>query len=155
MFRLALLPIDGSEPALAAVGAAVQAVAPDGSILLLSVIPPVEELLARIGATTPDARSAMELADISHQSQQAEAAVYLQEAAEAVTNAGGAVAGHVVAAGEPGPTILSVAALRGCDVIVMATNGRSGWKRALLGSVADYVSRNSEGVPLILVRRTS
>jgi nucleotide-binding universal stress UspA family protein len=63
------------------------------------------------------------------------------------------VAGRVVASGDPGPTILLVAAQRDCDVIVMATNGRSGWRRLVLGSVADHVIRNAEEIPVTLVRR--
>jgi nucleotide-binding universal stress UspA family protein len=81
MFRLALVPVDGSTPALAAVDPAVRAVAPDGAILLLAVIPTVEELLTGIAAASQDARQAFELAEHSHAARREEAAQHLEAAA--------------------------------------------------------------------------
>ena len=39
-----------------------------------------------------------------------------------------------------------------CDLIVMSTHGRTGLKRALLGSVANYVVHSVEGAAVLLVR---
>lgn len=57
---------------------------------------------------------------------------------------------HVVESGEPVPTILRVAA-DASDLIVMATRGRSGVKRRVLGSVAEGVIRRAPG-PVISAR---
>lgn len=49
-----------------------------------------------------------------------------------------------VAAGQPIPAILSAVKKRNADFIVMGTHLRSGWRRALLGSVSDGVLHGSE-----------
>ena len=60
----------------------------------------------------------------------------------------------VVQHGEPGPAIVSAAAQHACDVIVMATHGRTGLPRLLLGSVAEYVLRHAP-CPILLVPATT
>lgn len=45
--------------------------------------------------------------------------------------------------GEPGPTICDYAAEVGATAIVIGSRGRGGFRRALLGSVSDYVVRNA------------
>ena len=56
----------------------------------------------------------------------------------------------VVQHGQPGPAIVSAVEHLGCDVIVMATHGRTGLHRVLLGSVAEYVLRHGP-CPILLV----
>jgi nucleotide-binding universal stress UspA family protein len=56
-----------------------------------------------------------------------------------------------VAEGDPAGVILRVAAEEGCDLIVMGTHGRSAVRRALLGSVAEEVSRKAR-CPVATVR---
>lgn len=55
-----------------------------------------------------------------------------------------------VRTGIPDLEILDAAAESGCDLIAMATHGRGGFRRVLLGSVADRVVRSSV-VPVLLV----
>jgi nucleotide-binding universal stress UspA family protein len=45
--------------------------------------------------------------------------------------------------GEPGPTLCAFAEEASANVIVLGTRGRGRFKRALLGSVSDYVVRNA------------
>lgn len=47
-------------------------------------------------------------------------------------------------AGEPGKTICAVAAALPADVIVMGTSGRTGFRRAVVGSTSDHVVRHAE-----------
>src|SRR5215469_3432029 len=56
--------------------------------------------------------------------------------------------------GEPGDSILQTVKSCGADLIVMATHGRHGISRLMLGSVADHVARSST-VPVLTVRRNS
>jgi nucleotide-binding universal stress UspA family protein len=56
--------------------------------------------------------------------------------------------------GAPGDTIVDEARACGADVVAMATHGRSGLARTLMGSVADHVLRELRGVPVLLVRPT-
>jgi nucleotide-binding universal stress UspA family protein len=50
----------------------------------------------------------------------------------------------VVRGGDPARTIVQTARSEDADLIVMATHGGSGYQRAVLGSVADYVARNAQ-----------
>lgn len=54
--------------------------------------------------------------------------------------------------GNPHDDILTYADEHGIDVIVMGTHGRTGVKRALLGSVTENVVRHSE-IPVLTVHR--
>ncbi|NQW18436.1 MAG: universal stress protein [Chloroflexi bacterium] len=58
----------------------------------------------------------------------------------------------VVESGDAAEIILKTARLKKIDLIVMSTRGRSGLKRAVLGSVADKVVRSAVA-PVLLVRR--
>ena len=53
--------------------------------------------------------------------------------------------------GNPTDEILAVAGREGIDLIVMGTHGRSGIGRALMGSVAEAVSRQAM-LPVVTVR---
>lgn len=57
----------------------------------------------------------------------------------------------VVLKGSPRPAIVDAALELHCQIIVMGTHGRSGLGHLLLGSVAEYVVRNSK-VPVLTVR---
>ncbi|MBL8289219.1 MAG: universal stress protein [Rubrivivax sp.] len=58
---------------------------------------------------------------------------------------------HEADAGRPADTIVAEATAQHCDLIVMGTHGRRGIGRALLGSDAELVLRQSP-VPVLLVR---
>jgi len=45
--------------------------------------------------------------------------------------------------GGPGPAVCDFAEQASADVIIAGTHGRGGFKRALLGSVSDYIVRNA------------
>ncbi|HJM76420.1 MAG TPA: universal stress protein [Dehalococcoidia bacterium] len=53
---------------------------------------------------------------------------------------------------KPGVEIVKLAAQEDCDIVVMSTHGRTGLKRAMLGSVADYVVHNIGASAVLLVR---
>ena len=57
----------------------------------------------------------------------------------------------VVREASPRPAIVDAALELNCQMIVMGTHGRSGLAHLLLGSVAEYVARNSN-VPVLTVR---
>ena len=75
---------------------------------------------------------------------------YLQEVAAAEREMG-MVVRTSVRAGDAVTTILMLAREIQADLIVMATHGRTGWDRTLLGSVANQVLRESS-VPVIVLR---
>jgi uncharacterized protein (TIGR02284 family) len=58
---------------------------------------------------------------------------------------------HLLAEGDPATMILQVAAQNHCDLIVLATHGRTGLGRVLLGSVAEEVVRRAP-CPVVTVK---
>jgi nucleotide-binding universal stress UspA family protein len=56
----------------------------------------------------------------------------------------------VIREASPRPTIVDAALELNCQMIVMGTHGHSGLEHLLLGSVADYVVRNSK-VPVLTI----
>jgi nucleotide-binding universal stress UspA family protein len=56
-----------------------------------------------------------------------------------------------VVRGSPGPAIIEYCQKNGVELVALATHGRSGAGRVVLGSVADYVIRHT-GLPLLLIR---
>lgn len=55
--------------------------------------------------------------------------------------------------GDPAEEIVDLAEAEGYDLIVMATHGRSGMRRVLMGSVAEKVLRHTP-VPVLMIRPT-
>jgi nucleotide-binding universal stress UspA family protein len=71
--------------------------------------------------------------------------------AAAVLTAAGIHVETEVQAGRPAEIILDVANSSGTDMVAMATHGRGGIRRFLMGSVADRVAWHTH-VPVLLVR---
>ena len=76
--------------------------------------------------------------------------VYLQRTAKKLEDKGIPTAIKVLT-GDPSEAILSFAEKNPCDIIVMASHGRSGVTRWAVGSVADKVFRASS-VPVLMVK---
>ncbi len=78
---------------------------------------------------------------------------YLEERAERMRRRGLQVTTAVLVDGQAGHGILQEAEDVGCDLIAMATHGREGLSRAILGSVTDKVVRGARW-PLLIHRPT-
>ena len=139
MFEKILLTLDGSELCTRAIPRARELARRfDTDVVLLEVLPGKEGSAAfsREGSRIADERYVRaELASVADD---------LREVAHSVE--------IVTAEGDAGEQIVEQAEALGCDAIVMATHGRSGLGRALLGSVAEYVVRHSRGAVVVLVR---
>lgn len=81
----------------------------------------------------------------------ADAAEYLEEHADRMRKRGLRVTTSVIVDAQAGQGILSEAEAVGCDLVAMATHGRKGVGRLVLGSSADKVLRGTH-VPLLLYR---
>jgi nucleotide-binding universal stress UspA family protein len=79
------------------------------------------------------------------------AAQYLEAHAEAMRRRGLRVTTSVAVDAQAGGGILAEAEAVGAEMIAMATHGRTGFSRAILGSAADKVLRGSH-VPVLLYR---
>lgn len=133
----------------------------DGSELSEVVFPYAKELAGRLGldvillhvhSPEEDGTVPLHRAYIEHKAE-----LIKQKSQEVQEKVGGGSAGRAVkvwgelAVGHPAEEILRFAGEKDIDLILMATHGRSGIKRWVMGSVADKVLRAAE-VPVWLVR---
>lgn len=81
------------------------------------------------------------------------AETYLAQHAERLRHRGLAVDTAVLVVAQPGPGLLAEITDAECDLVAMATHGRAGLTRAILGSTADKVVRGAH-VPILLHRPT-
>jgi nucleotide-binding universal stress UspA family protein len=143
MYHRILVPIDGSATAQRglqhAIALARQSATP---LLLLHVVtdfPRMRELM-----------SSASLDDMETH-RRGEAQRMLEQCARLAHQDGVAAEMRVLIATETAAeTIVHTATTQGCDLIVLGTHGRSGLPRAVLGSVAEGVSRHSP-LPVLLV----
>ena len=146
MYQRALVATDGSEFSRTALEHVARVA---DSAVIVRVADSVPMILAGAGAPGfVDAETAQRLTD----AELAEVETGLAESKEMLQAAGVSAVETVVGHGRPGDAIVQEAQKHGCDVIVIATHGRSGIARAMLGSVADYVVHNAGDAAVLLVR---
>lgn len=136
-----LVPIDGSQPAWAALDHAVSAPAPT-AVTVLSVIDPLEEMYLSDDQLNADV---VGVAREHHEKR-------LEDARGRVKRAG--FAGELtrtIKTGRPQAVIPEYAAEEDIDQIVMGSTGRTGLERVMLGSVAEATTRRAP-VPVTVVR---
>lgn len=145
-----LLATDGSEHATDALIAGLRIAAMPTAALLVTVVPGADPgAVVGSGHAGPVMTPAQltELID----TREHEAADVLGAAATMIAEQIDGLDLHTqVLAGDPGEEICRAAAERGMAGIVMGTHGLGGIKRALLGSVSDYVVRHAP-CPVITV----
>lgn len=146
MYTRIVIALDGSQRGEAALKEGAALAAALG--IPVHLVEVADVTLVRFGA--PEA--AMDYAQLSDEMQQEqdEASTYLSKIA-ADLRAQGLTVTAEVRSGFAAHGILS--ATRPGDLLVMASHGRSGPVRWLLGSVAEEVTRHAE-VPVLLVRAT-
>jgi nucleotide-binding universal stress UspA family protein len=129
-------------------------VALDGSELAEAVLPQAEGLARATGAAlllvravnVPATVVAATAGDAGMVSPE-----LLDEAIAQRLQARGLQVSWEVVEGEPSEALIDAARRHHCDLIAIATHGRTGLPRAVLGSVADRVVRESH-LPVLLVR---
>lgn len=141
-YKHVMVPLDGSLVAERAIRDAFAVAESAGAELtLLYVVQPISELLPTDGHPL--------YVDEQLEGRMAAAREYLDRTRHRI--AGRDVKVHVaVENGPPADKILDFAHAASVDLIVMATHGRSGVRRWLLGSVANKVVHRAE-VPVLLV----
>ncbi len=153
MYSKILVTTDGSDLSAAAFPHVARVAGGDSEAVLVTVIDTVERVLAQtsLGAAELAGPVAATAATESVEAQRTDAEDYTARQADELRALGVQNVGARILGGSPGEAIVELALDEQFDLIVMATHGRSGWRRALLGSVADHVLRNSPGVPVLLV----
>ena len=81
---------------------------------------------------------------------EAKAKKYLEKQAQSLKGLG-IKTDCVVVIGDPGSSIVDYAEKNAIDLIAIATHGRSGLRRILFGSVAEYVIKHSK-LPILLIK---
>jgi nucleotide-binding universal stress UspA family protein len=142
MVKRLLVPIDGSDPADAALEFALEEYS-DADITLLSVIDPTDVGYGSIEAAPSTFEHLQENAEERTQN-------VLDEASNRAADHGVEVTTETVI-GMPSRAIVEWAENNDMDGIVIGSHGRKGVTRVLLGSVAESVVRRSP-VPVTVVR---
>ncbi|HEY7060123.1 MAG TPA: universal stress protein [Chloroflexota bacterium] len=149
MYQHILVPLDGSELSEAVLPHAQALAEKLGATLLLVRVANVSATV--MAATGPDTGMvAPDLIEEVIEDQEDEGKAYLERVTQRLKDAGCQVSWQLVE-GSPAHAIVETAKKNNCDLIAMATHGRSGLQRAVLGSVADAVARDSH-LPVLLIR---
>ncbi|MBI4588947.1 MAG: universal stress protein [Candidatus Rokubacteria bacterium] len=141
MYKKILVPLDRSFGAEASLPVAADLAKVNGSVIRLLHVAPSPAAVVAEGRV-------LAYADQEADRLQNEAHDYLREAANRLS---GCPVEFAVRFGEPAEEIIEEAREFGADLIAMATHGRTGVARLLLGSIAEAVLRRSE-IPVVLVR---
>jgi nucleotide-binding universal stress UspA family protein len=143
-----LVPQDGSAYDRAARDAALDLLGPRGEIVLVAVVAPPENM--ELDAT---GRHVLVYLDEQEEALQREAREYLAAVAETLRKRVPVGVKIDVQLGDPAFGIATAVFKTRADLIVMATHGRTGLRRAIAGSVAGDVVR-TVSIPVVLVHPT-
>jgi nucleotide-binding universal stress UspA family protein len=159
MYNKILLPLDGSDLSHQAIPHTVElAKAFDAEVVLMQVVDSVAQIIAETTPATiepiPSGQLTVEIAEGAVQGQRATAEANLAATVGRFVQDGVSEAKVAVeiAEGQAAQTITEAVERLGCDLVVIATHGRYGLGRALLGSVADHVARHTPGAAVLLIR---
>jgi len=149
MFRSILVPLDGSKLAECALPYAEELAKCCNAeqVVLISVTERAEGYRA---FDDPNQPLGQRLVPEATGKQEKQAQRYLEKVAKALRDQGIKVQTEVLL-GNPAEEITLFTKLRGIDLIVMSSHGRSGPSRWAYGSVADKVFRASS-VPILMIR---
>ena len=142
-FQTILVPLDGSPLAEQALPLARRIAEPAGSKLRLA-------LVHQIPTAPLDPGAARRFTSVELSTRKSERA-YLRSLQAKLRQEGVRLASAVTLSGSVGPALAQYVQELGIDLVVMATHGRGGVRRAWLGSVADRLIRQLQ-VPVLLVR---
>jgi len=159
MYNKILLPLDGSDLSHQAIPHTIELAKSFGAeVVLLQVIDSVSQIIAETTPATiepiPSGQLTVEIAESAVEGQR-EAAEAILAAAVGQFAQAGVAEGKVsiqVTEGNAAQTITTEVERLECDLVVIATHGRSGLGRALMGSVADHVARHTPSAAVLLIR---
>jgi nucleotide-binding universal stress UspA family protein len=145
MYKTILVPTDGSALSDKAIRTAVEFAQLTGARLVgVSVAEPYPYSPMSEGAITIDASAYQEkMTDI--------AKLNVQKIADAASAANVICETHVRQSFSPYEDIIDVANLQGCDIVIMASHGRTGLNKLFLGSETQKVMAHSM-LPVLVIR---
>lgn len=157
MYRKIILTLDGSEVSQQAIPHALSlAKQTSAAVILLQVIDSEAQVIMQTSGASIEPMASGEItAEVAQEAvaaQRAEAQANLDRVKAEFTAEGVSDVTTILRQGYPGDEIVNVADESLADMVVIATHGRSGLSRAILGSVADHVARNTPTASVLLVR---
>jgi nucleotide-binding universal stress UspA family protein len=154
MFKRLLVPLDGSRFASRALRYAAEVAQRFGAeVILIQVIKPATPVIdagAPVGVSPAAAEIVLQAALEADKRNAARARRYLSGKVRAIRSRRIRSSYHVLM-GEAARSIMEFSEKENIDLVVMTTHGKSGLRRALMGSVADVVIRES-GKPVLVIR---
>lgn len=154
MFKRLLVPLDGSRFGSRALRYATEVAQRFGAeVILIRVIRPTTPVIAAgtHGVASPaESEIAVQAALEANKRNAARAKRYLRDKVRAIRSRH-TKASYQVAIGDPAQSIMEFSKKENIDLVVMTTHGKSGLKRAIMGSIADVVIRES-GKPVLVIR---
>lgn len=154
MFKRLLVPLDGSRFGSRALRYATEVAQRfEAQVILIRVIRPATPVIAT-GAqnvvSPAESEIAVQAALEADKRNTARAKRYLRGKIWAIRSRN-IKASYQVAIGNPAQSIIEFSKKEKINLIVMTTHGKSGLKRAVIGSIADVVIRES-GKPVLVIR---
>jgi nucleotide-binding universal stress UspA family protein len=140
MAKIAVLCTDGSVLSHRAVMAGWSVVHSADTVIVVTVVEELDPTLVADGSGHAGPTMTPEELETLQENARSEGEAIVRAAADAVGIVG--IETRMLE-GRPGPTLCSFAEEVSANAIVMGTRGRGRLKRALLGSVCDYVVRNA------------
>jgi nucleotide-binding universal stress UspA family protein len=154
MFKRLLVPLDGSRFGSRALRYATEVAQRFGAeVILIRVIRPTTPVIAAgaHGVASPaESEIAVQAALEADKRNAARAKRYLRDKVRSIRSRH-TKASYQVAIGDPAQSIMEFSKKENIDLVVMTTHGKSGLKRAIMGSIADVVIRKS-GKPVLVIR---
>lgn len=155
MFERILVPLDGSKFSGRAVPYAIEISKRfTGEVLLFQVVSPTPLVMPSAGSDAMLSPTATQLVIKTAREQDRKKLTksnrYLNKKLHEITKQGAIGSYHSVL-GIPSKEIIKFCKKKSVDLVVMTTTGKSGIKRAFMGSVADEVIREP-GIPVLAIR---
>lgn len=140
-----IVATDGSDLAIRAGAAGLSLTKPADKVLVVSVADIVDPSLADDATGHASSSMTHEEVEADHREARAQSQAAVDATTEALRTEGSArhPLESLVIDGEPGPALCHLAVEVGASALIVGSLGRGGLKRALLGSVSDYVVRNA------------
>ena len=148
MFQKILVPLDGSTQAEQALDFAANMAKDSKAELVLVRVPILEQVLAPAASVLDTYHLEMSFAKSTEKAQ-----AYFDELVGDYEEQPFAVRPLIVP-GTPAEIICQTALAEQVDLIVISSHGRTGWRKLVLGSVAEEVLKTAD-VPVLLVKNKS
>ena len=153
MFKRILVPLDGSQPSEQAIPYAIEmAKRFDAEVTLLRVAPVTRLTSSELSSQGNPLEAELLISQARRRDKlrETKAGQYIQGKLGEI-QAQGVSGSSQIAVGDPSKAILDFCRNENIDLVVMTTSGKSGIRRALIGSVADTLIRETR-IPVLVVR---